>query len=106
VTTKKIESLKTHKQLVAESSKDAEYRAEADRTEFAHEVAMRVIAYRVQQGISQAELGRRAGMRQPHIARLEAGDHEPSLGTLARLARALGIEFHINITPERLEITA
>ncbi|MBV8162296.1 MAG: helix-turn-helix transcriptional regulator, partial [Acidimicrobiia bacterium] len=46
------------------------------------------------------------GMRQPHIARLEAGEHEPSLTTLARLSRALGIEFHIDITPERLEITA
>ena len=34
------------------------------------------------------------------IARLEAGDHEPSLTTLARLSRALGIEFHIDITPQ------
>jgi transcriptional regulator with XRE-family HTH domain len=39
------------------------------------------------------------GMHQPAIARLEAGDHEPSLATLSRLARVLGIEFHIDITP-------
>lgn len=106
MTTKKIQNLKTHEQIVAKSLKDAEYRAEAERTQFAHEVAMRVIAYRVQHGISQAELGRRVGMRQPHIARLEAGDHEPSFGTLTRLSRSLDIEFHINITPKRLEITA
>jgi len=31
-------------------------------------------------------------MHQPAIARLEAGDHEPSLTTLARLARGLGVE--------------
>jgi ribosome-binding protein aMBF1 (putative translation factor) len=103
---KKVKHLKTHAQVVAESLKNLEYRAEAERAQFAHEVAMRVIAYRVKEGISQAELGRRVGMRQPHIARLEAGDHEPSLGTLARLSRGLGIEFHINITPGRLEITA
>ena len=34
------------------------------------------------------------------IARLEAGDHEPSLAMLSRLARVLGIEFHIDITPD------
>lgn len=64
------------------------------------------LAYRLEHDVSQAELGRRVGMRQPHIARLEAGDHEPSLTTLARLSRALGIEFYIDITPQRLEITA
>jgi len=105
-TKKKVRTLTSHKQLVAESMRNDEYRAEAERTRFAHEVAMRVIAYRVEHGISQAELGRRVGMRQPHIARLEAGDHEPSLTALARLSRALGIEFHIDITPKRLEITA
>jgi ribosome-binding protein aMBF1 (putative translation factor) len=103
---KSVKSLKTHKQVVAESMRDAEYRAERERTQFAHNVAMRVVAYRVEQGISQAELGRRVGMRQPHIARLEAGDHEPSLSTLSRLSRALGLEFHIDITPKRFEVTA
>jgi ribosome-binding protein aMBF1 (putative translation factor) len=106
MTKKTTEGLKRHKQVVAQSLRDPAYRAEAQRTQFAHEVAMRIIAYRVEHGISQTELGRRVGMRQPHVARLEAGDHEPSLTTLARLSRALGIEFHIDITPERLDITA
>jgi hypothetical protein len=39
-------------------------------------------------------------LHQPAIARLEAGDHEPSLATLSRLARVLGIELHIDITPD------
>jgi transcriptional regulator with XRE-family HTH domain len=38
------------------------------------------------------------------IARLEAGDHQPSLATLARLAAGLGMEFHIDITPETFEL--
>jgi ribosome-binding protein aMBF1 (putative translation factor) len=103
---KKSKSLKTHRQLVTESMGNSEYRAEAERTRFAHEIAMRVIAYRVEHGLSQTELARRLGMRQPHIARLEAGDHEPSLTTLTRLSRGLGIEFHIEITPKHLQITA
>ena len=38
------------------------------------------------------------------IARLEAGEHEPSLATLSRLARVLGLEFHIDITPDSFEL--
>lgn len=38
-------------------------------------------------------------MHQTAIARLEAGDHEPSLATLARLARGTGIDFSIEIKP-------
>jgi len=52
--------------------------------------------------LSQSALARRLGMQQPAIASLEAGDHQPSLATLARLAAGLGIEFHIDITPETL----
>lgn len=45
-------------------------------------------------------------MGQSAVARLESGEHEPTIATLARLSRALGIEFHIGITPDALSITA
>ena len=61
-----------------------EYRAEWERTHVAHEVAQRVIAYRVEHRLTQTELARMLGMRQPHVARLEAGEHEPSLAMLSR----------------------
>jgi predicted transcriptional regulator len=48
---------------------------------------MRVIGYRVDHGLSQTGLARLLGMHQPAVARLEAGDHEPSLATLSRPAR-------------------
>ena len=67
-------------------------------------MARRVIRYRVEHGLSQSALARQLGMHQPAIARLEAGDHEPSLTTLARLARGLGVEFHIDVTPETLQL--
>ncbi|MDX6390483.1 MAG: hypothetical protein QOJ73_1546 [Streptosporangiaceae bacterium] len=65
----------------------------------AQAVATCLIKYRTDHQLSQSALGHRLGMKQPAIARLEAADHEPSLGTLARLARGLGLEFHIVITP-------
>jgi transcriptional regulator with XRE-family HTH domain len=61
---------------------------------------MRVIGYRIDTGLTQTGLARLLGMHQPAIARLEAGNHEPSLATLSKLARVLGIEFHIDITRE------
>lgn len=96
----KVSELKTATQIAAEELADPEIRREHERTALAHAVAMRVIGYRVEHNLSQTGLARLLGMHQSAIARLEAGDHEPSLATLSRLAQALGIEFHIDITPD------
>src|SRR5579872_1023906 len=95
----KLSDLPRHEDVVAADMENPEFRAEWERARFAHEAAMKVIQYRVDHGLTQAELARRLGMRQPHVARLEAGDHEPSLTTLRRLAQRLGMSFHIDITP-------
>jgi transcriptional regulator with XRE-family HTH domain len=102
----KITDLKTAGQVEEEARADPEVRRELDRTALANAVAMRVIDYRVRHGLSQTQLARQLGMHQSAIARLEAGDHEPSLPTLARLARQLGIGFDILITPEAVETVA
>ena len=85
---------------------DPEYRAEWERTRLAHEVALRVVAYRVEHQLTQAAPARKLGMRQPHIARLEAGEHEPSLAMLSRLARVLGMAFYLDITPRAVCLSA
>ncbi|MCS6857770.1 MAG: helix-turn-helix domain-containing protein [Sandaracinaceae bacterium] len=51
----------------------------------------RLKALRLAAGLTQAELARRSGIHRPNIARLEAGKHMPSLDTIHRLARAMGI---------------
>jgi ribosome-binding protein aMBF1 (putative translation factor) len=100
----KASELKTAVQIAAEELADPEIRREHERTALAHAVAMRVIGYRINHGLSQTGLARLLGMHQSAIARLEAGDHEPSLATLSRLARVLEIEFHIDITPDAFEL--
>jgi DNA-binding XRE family transcriptional regulator len=102
----KASDLPSLDEVLAEQLKDPEFRQEWDRTAFARQVADPVLSYRVEHGLSQTALGKRLGMAQPAVARLESGDREPSLATLARLARRLGIEFHIDITPTSLRITA
>jgi ribosome-binding protein aMBF1 (putative translation factor) len=101
----KLNDLRASDELHRESMKDPEYRHEWARTQLAHEVALRVLQYRVGHNLIQTRLAAMLDMRQPHVARLETGDHEPSLATLSRLSRVLGLEFHIDITPETLALS-
>ena len=82
------------------------YRVDWERTALARAVASRLVQYRAQHGLSQSGLARVRGMQQPAIARLEAGDHNPTLDTLWRLSQGLNLTFHIDITPETLALTA
>jgi transcriptional regulator with XRE-family HTH domain len=45
---------------------------------------------RVDQGLTQAELARRMGVKPPYVAALEAGKRNVTLGQLANIADALG----------------
>ncbi|HVB44074.1 MAG TPA: helix-turn-helix transcriptional regulator, partial [Streptosporangiaceae bacterium] len=44
------------------------------------------------------------GMPQPHVARLESGEHNPTLATLARLAEALNLDFSVEVKRGRMKL--
>lgn len=100
----KLSELRTADEIHEQNMRDLDYRREHERTRLANDVAIKVIKYRVSHGLSQAALGRLLGMRQPHVARLESGDHEPSLSTLARLSTALGLDFSVTVKPDRMKL--
>jgi ribosome-binding protein aMBF1 (putative translation factor) len=100
----RLSELATAAEIAAGELADPEIRREHERTALAHAVAMRVIGYRAEHALSQTALARMLGTYQSAVARLEAGDHEPSLTTLSRLAGKLGIEFHIDITPDAFKL--
>jgi ribosome-binding protein aMBF1 (putative translation factor) len=81
--------------------KDEVFRAEWQRGAFARAVALRVVTYRAEHGLSQRALGRKLGMAQSAVARLEAGEHTPTLETMQRLARVLGTGFVVHVDPKR-----
>lgn len=93
----KLSELTTAEELHERDMVDPSYRAEYERTRFANDIAIRVLRYRAEHGLTQTAFGRLVGMRQPHVARLESGEHEPSLSTLIRLAGALGEDFTVDI---------
>jgi DNA-binding XRE family transcriptional regulator len=102
----KLSESKTGDQLLAEDLKDPEIAAELARTAVANQLAILVIQYRVEHGLTQTALARQLGMRQPAIARLEAGDHEPSVAMLARLANKLGISLRLDLTPDSVALVS
>jgi ribosome-binding protein aMBF1 (putative translation factor) len=102
----KLSELSSADEVKAEALKNPAVRAEWDRTAVAREVASRVVRYRVEHGLSQTDLGAKLGVSQPYIAKLESGDRAPSLSTLARLAQRLGLEFHIDVTPTTVRLSA
>jgi transcriptional regulator with XRE-family HTH domain len=51
----------------------------------------RLKTLRQARGLSQAALSRNSGLTREYIARLELGQQDPSLSTLAKLARALRV---------------
>ena len=97
----KLTDLKTSEQVLAEDLRDPDFKHEWDRTALARAVALKVLAYRTEHALSQRDLARQLGMTQPQLARLEAGEHNPTIDTLARLAQTLDTEFAIDVHPHQ-----
>ena len=96
----KLSDMKTNEELIAEQLRsDPEFRDEWERTALARAVALAVVRHRTARGLSQRDLAKLLGMEQPQVARLERGDVNPSMETLMRVAKGLGIEFTINVRP-------
>jgi transcriptional regulator with XRE-family HTH domain len=99
----KLSDMKTSEQVLADELLDPAFKAEWDRTAVARAVALKVLAYRTEHNLSQRALAVKLGTTQPQLARLEAGEHNPTIDTLARIAQALDIEFAIDVHPYRRE---
>jgi len=61
-----------------------------------------VIDARNRAGLTQSELARRMGTKQPVVARLESGRARPSMRTLERLAKATGSRLLIRFEPREV----
>lgn len=95
----KLSELKTNDEILQEELQDPEFRAEWERTALARGVALAIVRYRGDHGLSQRDLAGRLGMKQPQVARLELGEVNPSMDTLMRVSGQLGIEFTIDVRP-------
>ena len=53
--------------------------------------------YRKELGLTQSELGKRAGISQPNITRFEIGNYNPSLEFLVKIAGAMGKKVKVTL---------
>ena len=90
-----------HDEVLAELlATNSAFRAEFERAKLASAVALAVFTYRTDRGLSQRALADMLGMRQPQVARIEAGEVNPTMDTLTRLSKALGLHVTIDITTD------
>jgi DNA-binding XRE family transcriptional regulator len=85
---------------------DPEFRERWDRARFARAVAVKIIGYRSEHGLTQTQLAKEVGTTQSVVGRLELGEAPPSLATLAKLTARTGLEFHLDITGGDVALSA
>lgn len=91
---------KTHGEVVGEEiNNDREFREDWESSGPARVVSVTLIRYRAENDLTQRDLAEKLGIKQPSVARLEGGEHTPSLQTLEMISERLGIEFVIDIVP-------
>ena len=79
---------------------DPEYATLLDRTEFASNLALALIGFRADNGLTQTAVAGMLGVSQPWVNKLESGEHVPTIETLIKVSRLTGRQFAINIGPE------
>lgn len=70
----------------------------AHELEYEYVLAKNLIQLRIKNKLSQQELAQKSGMKQPVISRIETGATKPTLSTLERIAKALGVRLEIKLS--------
>jgi len=81
-----------HKQ---ELMKNPKFKEAYDALEPEYQLANALIKARISRKMTQIEVAEKAGVSRTVIARLESGTTNPTLGTISRVASALGKELKL-----------
>lgn len=76
---------------------EQEFNRRQDPTALARAVALRIVRYRTDLGLTQVQLASRTGMTQPAIARLESGRHKPTIKTLEQVTTGTTLKFTVRV---------
>jgi ribosome-binding protein aMBF1 (putative translation factor) len=77
-----------------------EFRAAYEAEDARIELVLQIIKLREKRGMTQADLAKAIGTRQANVSRLERFDANLTLGTLEKVAQALGANLRIDLEPE------
>ena len=88
-------------EFITEQMKDPEFRAEYEALEPEFAIIQALIDARKNTGVTQKELSEKTGITQADISKLENGNANPSLRTLRRLAKGLGMRLKLEFVPAK-----
>ena len=88
--------MKDWKQLKSELLQNKAVKKEYDRLAPRYKIISELISARLKNGITQKELAQKIGTKQSAIARFEAGNINPSLGFLEKIAEVMNYEMIIS----------
>ena len=90
---------RTYKEFLDEKLKDPEFKKEWDELEPEFQLIKAMLQGREEQNLSQRQLEDRTGVTQSDISKIESGEANPTLETLKKLAKGLGMNLSISFTP-------
>jgi len=88
--------MKSFKQFKNQLLKDPKVKVEYDKLTPEYQLVQAVIRKRIQRGLSQSQLAKKAGTQQSAISRLESGRYNPSLTFLTKIAHALDSTINVS----------
>lgn len=92
---KKLNDLTTWEEFEKKLFKKKGFRKLAEKNEPKYQLVRSLIQARIKRKLSQKELARRIGTKQPVISRLENMESMPTFSLLERISRALETKLYI-----------
>lgn len=85
------------KKALAKALRNPEFKKEYDALELEYSIIEQIIKKRVEKGLTQKQLAQKVGTKQSAISRLEAGNTNPSIAFLEKVAKALNGKLQVSI---------
>lgn len=80
---------------------DPEFKRHYDEASIKWHVAMQVVEARQKANMTQEELARQIGDRQQNVSRIESGEQNVTIGTLGKIAKAVGGHLVVRIVESK-----
>lgn len=83
-----------------EEMADDETKEEFELDDILLDISLKIINYRISQGITQKELAKKLDISQTMVSKLESGEYNPTIGQLWKISKKLGWTFEIMLKEE------
>ncbi len=95
---RQLKSLTNWQDYEKELLRDGSFIKATQEVEIEYTLAQSIIELRKRKKLSQSELAKKVGTKQPVISRIETASVKPSIALLERIAQALGAKLEIKFT--------